>query len=124
MPLYLPQKLASPFVGFRRGWSTYEAIALLAKLTALLLTATVDPDNCLFRNLSRERVAISRQILLLLAMLGFFLVQCFLAPYLDPVNNASEWTSRVNFVVTSAVSLGVALNIPGRHALEGPVLYV
>ena len=121
----MPQERFSLFIpGFRRGWSTYEAIALFAKLTALLLTATVDPDNCLFRSLSRDRIAIARQILLLLAMLGFFLVQCFLAPYLDPVNNASEWTSRVNFVLTSAVSLGVALNIPGKDALEGPVLYM
>ncbi|CAL1695681.1 unnamed protein product [Somion occarium] len=109
---------------FRRGWSTYESVALLAKLTTLLLTAIVDPDNCLFRSLPRNRVAVSRQILLLIAMLGFFLLQCILAPFLDPVNNASEWTSRANYVVTSAVSLGVALNIPGKDALNGPVLYI
>ncbi|KAI0082304.1 hypothetical protein K474DRAFT_1655685 [Panus rudis PR-1116 ss-1] len=110
--------------GFRRGWATYESIALFAKLVALALTAVVDPDNCLFRSLSRDRVAVARQILLLLAMLVFFLMQCFLAPFLDPVNNASEWTSRANYVVTSAVSLGVALNIPGKDFLNGPMLYI
>lgn len=112
------------FLDFRRGWSTYESIILWVKLTALALTAFVDPNNCLFRAASRTGVAIARQILLLIAMLAFFLVQCFLAPFLDPVNNASEWTSRLNYVLTSAVSLVVAANIPGKDIFNGPVLYV
>lgn len=57
-------------------------------------------------------------------MVGFFLVQCFLAPFLDPVSNASEWTSRMNYVLTSAIALGVALNLPGQTALNGVVLYM
>ncbi|OBZ79861.1 hypothetical protein A0H81_01055 [Grifola frondosa] len=110
--------------GFRRGWGTYESLFLLGKLTALLLTAIVDPDNCLFRTLTRSRIQIARQILLLIAMLVFFVMQCVLSPFLDPVNNASEWTSRLNYVLTSAVSLVVALNIPGKDIFNGPVLYV
>ena len=51
-------------------------------------------------------------------------VQCIFAPFLDPVNNASEWFSRLNYVLTSAVSLAVAFNIPGQDVLDGPVLYV
>lgn len=109
---------------FRRGWATYESVTLFAKLAALALTAVIDPDNCLFRSVSRTGVAIARQVLLLLAMLAFFLVQCFLAPFLDPVNNASEWTSRLNYVLTSAVSLAIAANIPGKDIFNGPVLYV
>ncbi|KAH8100667.1 hypothetical protein BXZ70DRAFT_1008156 [Cristinia sonorae] len=109
---------------YRRGWATYEAVTLFAKCTTLLLTAIVDPDNCLFRTLTRNHVAIARQILLLIAMLAFFLSQCFLAPFLDPVNNASEWTSRLNFVLTSALSLAIALNVPGQNFLDGPFLYI
>ena len=109
---------------FRRGWANYESVTLFAKLTTLLLTAIVDPDNCLFRTLNRTNVAVARQILLLLAMLAFFLVQCILAPFLDPVNNASEWTSRLNYVLTSALSLAIALNAPGQAFLNGPLLYM
>ncbi|KAH9898326.1 hypothetical protein C8Q73DRAFT_395301 [Cubamyces lactineus] len=110
--------------GFRRGWATYESVYLFAKLTTLLLTAVIDPDNCLFRSAAREKVAVARQIMLLVAMLAFFVLQCFYAPFLDPVNNASEWTSRLNYVLTSAASLAVALNIPGQAIFNGPVLYI
>lgn len=96
----------------------------MAKLTALALTAFIDPDNCLFRTVPRTTVAVARQILLLIAMLAFFLVQCSFAPFLDPVNNASEWTSRLNYVLTSAVSLAIAANTPGKDIFNGPVLYV
>ncbi|KAI0335198.1 hypothetical protein GY45DRAFT_1416939 [Cubamyces sp. BRFM 1775] len=110
--------------GFRRGWATYESVYLFAKLTTLLLTAVIDPDNCLFRTAAREKVAVARQIMLLVAMLVFFVLQCFYAPFLDPVNNASEWTSRLNYVLTSAASLAVALDIPGQSIFNGPVLYI
>ena len=98
---------------------------LFAKLTTLLLTAVVSPDNCLFRNIpSRDNVAVARQILLVLAMLVFFIMQCVFAPFLDPVNNASEWFSRLNYVLTSATSLAVALDIPGQEIFNTVVLYV
>ncbi|KAI0669823.1 hypothetical protein C8Q78DRAFT_147795 [Trametes maxima] len=112
------------YSGFRRGWATYEAIYLFAKLTTLLLTAVIDPDNCLFRTAARDKVLVARQILLLIAMLVFFTMQCVYAPFMDPVNNASEWFSRLNYVLTSAASLAVALNIPGQDIFNGPVLYV
>lgn len=111
--------------GFRRGWAAYEAMYLIAKLTALLLTAVIDPDNCFFRSIAdRDKVDVARQILLLVSMLAFFTMQCVFAPFMDPVNNASEWFSRLNYVLTSAVSLAVALNIPGQDILDGPVLYM
>ena len=109
---------------FRRGWANYESVTLFAKLTTLLLTAIIDPNNCLFRSFDRTHVSVARQILLLLAMLAFFLVQCILAPFLDPINNASEWTSRLNYVLTSALSLAIALNVPGQSFLNGPLLYM
>ncbi|PIL31892.1 hypothetical protein GSI_06596 [Ganoderma sinense ZZ0214-1] len=111
--------------GFRRGWATYESTYLFAKLTTLLLTAVVSPDNCFFRNIAaRDKVAVARQILLVIAMLVFFIMQCVFAPFTDPVNNASEWFSRLNYVLTSATSLAVALNIPGQAIFNGPVLYL
>ena len=111
-------------IDYRRGWATYEPRYLFAKLTALLVVAFIDPDNCLFRTVSRTKVAIVRQVLLLVAMLAFFILQIFLAPHLDPVDNASEFTSRVNFVLTSAVSLLVAANVPGKDIFNGPILYM
>lgn len=57
-------------------------------------------------------------------MLVWFLIQCFLAPFLDPVTNASEWTSRMNYLITSAIGLLVALNVPGKDVFNGIVLYM
>ena len=55
-------------------------------------------------------------------MLVYFVLQGVFAPFLNPVNNASEWISRLNYVLTSAVALGVALDIPGSNILDGVVL--
>jgi hypothetical protein len=109
---------------FRRQWGTYRSTYLVAKLSTLLIIALIDPDNCLFRTVSRNGIAIARQVLLLVVMIAFFVIQCFLAPFLDPVANASEFTSRLNYVLTAALSLGVALNIPGKDLLSGPLLYL
>lgn len=109
---------------YRRGWATYEATYLFAKLIALLIVAVVDPNNCLFRTLPQQGVQVARQIILLATMVGFFLLQCFRAPFLDPVSNASEWTSRMNYVLTALIALLVALNVPGKSALSGVVTYM
>ncbi|OCH96097.1 hypothetical protein OBBRIDRAFT_787550 [Obba rivulosa] len=110
--------------GYRRGWGTYQSTFLLAKLTALLITAIVSPSNCLFRTLPQVKVAVTCQIILLVAMLIFLVMQCGFAPFLNPVNNASEFTSRLNYVLTSAIALGVALNIPGKNVLNGVLLLI
>ncbi|EMD42109.1 hypothetical protein CERSUDRAFT_110652 [Gelatoporia subvermispora B] len=110
--------------GYRRGWGTYQSTFLLAKLTALLITAIINPNNCLFRTLTQEKVSVTRQMILLVAMLVFLVMQCIFAPFLNPVNNASEFTSRLNYVLTSAIALGVALNIPGEKVLNGVFLLI
>lgn len=66
---------------------------------------------------------IARQSVMVAAMLLFFIVQCFAVPFIDPVSNASEWVSRLNYVSTSLVGLLVAFNVPGTTFLNGPVLY-
>ncbi|KAK7064260.1 hypothetical protein R3P38DRAFT_3301834 [Favolaschia claudopus] len=118
----------NPFVflynGFRRNWATYEAIYLFAKLSALLVIAVIDPNNCLFRSFSRTAVPLVRQVTLLVMTLGFFITQCVVAPFLDPVNNASEWVSRLNYVITSATALAVAANVPGKDIINTYVLYL
>ncbi|KAJ4486079.1 hypothetical protein J3R30DRAFT_3443672 [Lentinula aciculospora] len=117
----------NPFVflysGFRRGWGTYESTYLFAKLSTLVIVAVIDPDNCLFRSASRTVTPIVRQVLLLVCTSGFFLAQCLLGPFLDPINNASEWVSRMNYVSTCIVALLVALNVPGTNMLNSYVLY-
>lgn len=116
--------LTLPPIGFRRGWSGYALVSITAKLTTLLLTALIDPDTCLFRSLNRTRILVARQIVLTIAMGFFFILQCFTGPFSNPVNNASEWTSRLNFLLTSMVSLGTALDVPGRDILDGVVIYM
>lgn len=111
-------------LGFRRGWGTYESTYLFAKFSTLFIVAVVDPNNCFFRNASRSAVPITRQVLLLALTIGFFIAQCLLGPFLDPTNNASEWTSRLNYVLTSSVALAIALNIPGKDILNTYVLYM
>ncbi|KII93751.1 hypothetical protein PLICRDRAFT_101645 [Plicaturopsis crispa FD-325 SS-3] len=116
--------LSFMYNGFRRNWGTFESTYLFAKLTALLIVTFINPDNCIFRTLPRSPIPIVREAILLAASLVFFAIQCFLAPFLDPVNNASEWTSRLNYVTTSAVALFVVLDLPGKDILNGPVLYI
>ena len=108
---------------FRREWSTYLSTYLFAKLSTLIIIAVIDPDNCLFRSFSRSTIPIARQSLLLISTLGFFIAQCAFAPFLDPVNNASEWTSRLNYLSTSATAFAVTFNIPGKELLDSYVLY-
>lgn len=67
---------------------------------------------------------ITRQAILSAVMLFFFLLQCFRAPFIDPVNNASEWISRLSYFITSLLGLVVTLGTPGGTLLDGPVLYV
>lgn len=112
------------YVDYRRGWATYESEYLFAKLTALMIVSVIDADNCIFRSLPRTHVQLARQVVLLVAMLCFFLVQCFLAPFLEPISNASEFTSRLNYVLTSTIALLVVLNVPGKSVLDGAVLYM
>ncbi|TFK41203.1 hypothetical protein BDQ12DRAFT_768018 [Crucibulum laeve] len=109
--------------GFRRGWGTYESTYLFAKLSTLVVIAVIDTDNCLFRSQSRMVIPVVRQVLLLLSTIGFFIAQCIFAPFLDPVNNASEWTSRLNYVTTATTALAIALNIPGKDIIDTYVLY-
>lgn len=69
-------------------------------------------------------VNIVRQSILTTSMFAWFLIQCLLAPFIEPVDNASEWTSRANYLITSAIGLLVALNVPGKDVLDGVVLYM
>ncbi len=93
------------------------------KLTTLLIIAVIDPNNCFFRSFSRTRITIVRQVLLLVVTMVFFALQWIFSPFLDPVNNASEWVSRLNYVLTSLVALLVALDVPGKDFIGGPILY-
>ncbi len=96
---------------------------LFMKFTALLIVAVINPDNCFFRTFSRTRVIAVRQVLLLVVTIIFFALQWTFSPFRDPVNNASEWVSRLNYVLTSLVALLVALGIPGNNIINGPILY-
>jgi hypothetical protein len=111
-------------VGFRRGLANFESSYLLAKLSSLLVIAVVNPNNCLFRDLNHSTLAIVQQSLLLAATAVFLGQQCYLCPFLNPVNNASEVTSRINYVATAFIALSVTLKIPGHNILNGPVLYM
>jgi hypothetical protein len=62
-------------------------------------------------------------VLLLAITIGFFIAQCIFSPFLDPVNNASEWTSRLNYVTTATTALAITLNIPGKEIVDTYVLY-
>lgn len=115
---------ATPSLDYRLGWSGYLLVSIVAKLTALLLTALINPDTCLFRTLIRQRILVARQIILTIAMGIFFVLQCITGPFSNPINNASEWISRLNFVLTSVVSLATVLNVPGKDVLDGAVIYM
>ncbi|EIN13788.1 hypothetical protein PUNSTDRAFT_58299 [Punctularia strigosozonata HHB-11173 SS5] len=112
------------YSSFRRGYANFESKYLLAKLSSLLIIAVVNPNNCLFRTLNHATLAVIKQSLLLAATIIFLGQQCYLRPFVDPVNNASEVVSRVNYVVTAFIALSVTLQIPGYKILNGPMLYL
>ncbi|KAG8896999.1 hypothetical protein FRB99_008521 [Tulasnella sp. 403] len=109
---------------FRRTWGAYKSIYLVMKLLALLTVAVIDPNNCIFRNSSHSHINIIRQSVLLVETVTALIFQSVLAPFIDPISNASEWISRVGYVATSFVGLLVATNVKGSDVLNGPVLYV
>ncbi|CAE6475333.1 unnamed protein product [Rhizoctonia solani] len=113
---------------YRRKWGSFKAFYLGGKLTALLIVAIISPDSCLTlkiakSHVSRNTLEIARQSILLAVMIVFLLVQSLATPFIDPVSNASEWTSRMNFVLTSLLGLFIALNIPGQAFWNGWALY-
>lgn len=73
-----------------------------------------------------SHITLTRQILLLCSTILWFAIQCFYAPFLDPVSNASEWVSRANYVVTAVLALVVQAGAGGKFVeemLEGWGLY-
>ncbi|KAL1720708.1 hypothetical protein EV715DRAFT_196531 [Schizophyllum commune] len=100
------------YSAFRRNWGTYHAMYHFAKLSTLVITAVFANDNCLFRSVSHTIIPIVRQVLLLSTTVAFFGAQCLYAPFLDPVNNASD-----------AVALAIQLDAPGKEFLNSYILY-
>lgn len=101
-------------------------MALVAKLSALLIISVIDPSNCLHHILpsDTEKVLVVRQAILVVFMLAFLLLQSFLAPFVDPVSNASEWISRMGYVATASIGLIGAASAGSKAIVEGPVLYM
>jgi len=103
-----------------------KSIYLFVKLTALLIVALADPSNCLMRSVPAHTTFLIRQVILTLVMAGFWVLQSFLAPYLDPVSNASEWVSRASYTITAGIGLvdvsGASASV--KKAFQGPLLYV
>ncbi|KAG9029422.1 hypothetical protein FRB95_005315 [Tulasnella sp. JGI-2019a] len=119
-----PNPVSFLYNDFRRTWGTYKSIYLVMKLVALLTVAVIDPNNCLFRNNSRTTIAAIRQSVLLAEMIIALIMQSVLVPFVDPISNASEWTSRAGYVVTSLLGLISVLKPSTATLLTGPVLYI
>ncbi|KDQ13737.1 hypothetical protein BOTBODRAFT_111078 [Botryobasidium botryosum FD-172 SS1] len=120
------EPLSFLYNAYRRPWGTYKSLFLTFKLSALLITSLITPSTCLLRSFARSwasEISVARQSILAVTMFAFFLVQCFAAPFVDPVNNASEWFSRLSYMLTAIVGLLAALNVKGTGFIEGPVLY-
>lgn len=103
-----------------------KSIYLFVKLAALLIVALADPSNCLMRSVPARTALLIRQAILVLVMAGFWVLQSLVAPYLDPINNASEWVSRASYTITAGIGVvGVSgASDSVKKAFEGPFLYV
>lgn len=101
-----------------------KVMVLVAKLSALLIVAVIDPQNCLFHSssFSARTITFIRQTILILVTAGFFTLQTIVGPFIDPVSNASEWVSRLSYLVTSLLGLGKAFGGKAEQVLEGPLL--
>jgi hypothetical protein len=96
---------------------------LVVKLSTLLIIALCDPTNCIVGTTPERTVLIARQTILILVMTGFLTLQTILGPFIDPVSNASEWTSRAGYLITSLLGIGNVLSEETKAILQGPVLY-
>ena len=67
-------------------------------------------------------MSIAREAILVAAMAVFFLLQCFIVPFVHPIDNASEWVSRLNYLLTAAIGLAVAAQVRSSDVLQGPIL--
>jgi hypothetical protein len=95
----------------------------MAKLSVLLIIAVIDSNNCFFRSLDRQGVSVARQSLLAVSSLFFLVFHSLSAPFADPVDNANEWTSRLNYLSTSLTTLLIALDLPSKEIFETYILY-
>jgi len=97
---------------------------LVVKLSALLIIALCDPTNCIVGTIPERTVLIARQAVLIIVMMAFLALQSIVGPFIDPVSNASEWTSRAGYVITSILGIGNVMSKETKAILQGPVLYV
>jgi hypothetical protein len=67
-------------------------------------------------------MSITSESILVAAMTAFFLLQCFIAPFVHPIDNASEWVSRLNYLLTASIGLAVAAQAHSSDILQGPIL--
>ena len=97
---------------------------LMVKFSTLLIIALCDPTNCIVGTIPARTVLIFRQTTLILVMICFLALQTIVGPFIDPVSNASEWTSRAGYVITSTLGIGDVLSKETKAIFQGPVLYV
>ncbi|KAF8523077.1 hypothetical protein BU17DRAFT_75023 [Hysterangium stoloniferum] len=111
---------------FRVGWGAYKSAYLGIKLSTLLIIAVFDTDNCIFQSANTQTISAIRQGLLVFAMTSFLILQSFVGPFLDPVNNASEWISRAGYVAFAIIGSISVIKLPSNveSAFHGPVLYI
>ena len=96
---------------------------MLVKLANVLLVVIISKDNCLFHHSrTADYLAVVRQGALLAFMTLFLLAMLISKPFIDYISNNSDVVSRAGYVLISLVGLLVALNVPGKEALNGGVL--
>lgn len=96
---------------------------IAAKLSLLLIVALANPSNCILRTVPERTVLAIRQSLLIILTAGFLILQTLAGPFIDPVSNASEWTSRAGYLATSILGVGNIFGGEAKSILQGPVLY-
>lgn len=94
---------------------------MLVKLVNILLVVLLTKDNCIFRSYTASSLTVIRQASLLGFMTLFLIADTFSKPFIDMISNNSDRVSRIGFVVLALLGLLVALNVPFKATLAGPI---
>lgn len=110
--------LAFLYIAYRRPWCGFKSIYMVVKLVNVVALQFLSKDNCLFRHVTRAKMEVASQGVQLVIMVVFLSGQLYANPFIDRPSNNSDWASRVGYVFIALFGLLVALELPGKAALE------
>lgn len=110
--------LAFLYAAYRRPWCGFKSIYMAVKLLNVIARELISKDNCLFKGVARSRMVVVSQSVQVVVMILFLVAEVYASPFIDRRSNNSDWISRIGYVLIALFGLLVALDAPGKAALQ------